>query len=77
MTERLTGGLPPEALRALSQTDYDDHFMLGKEAGADRIMGTIELEGRKPSNPADVAAVSGDFLAAASAYADAQMPAGR
>ncbi len=43
-------------------TDYDDHFMLGETVPASKIMGYVDLAGRKPINPEDVAAVTYDYL---------------
>lgn len=51
-------------------SDYDDHFKLGEQISADRIMGTVELDGRKSRDPDDLAATARDFLDVAAKYAD-------
>jgi hypothetical protein len=51
-------------------SDYDDHFKLGEVVPPSRIVSVLDLAGRKPANPEDVADIAGEFIAAASKYAD-------
>jgi len=53
-------------------TDYDDHFLLGEPVDPSNIMGTVDLVGRKPNNPLDVAAVTTDVLEVINEHIDNQ-----
>ncbi|TAH33534.1 hypothetical protein EYC58_01030 [Candidatus Saccharibacteria bacterium] len=46
----------------LRGTDYEDHFILGDSVTPDRIIGLVEVTGKKPSNSEDMVVVVHDFL---------------
>lgn len=50
-------------------SDYDDHFMLGEVVPSSRIIGNIDLTGRKPINLDDVTVVAEAFLKQTEQYA--------
>jgi hypothetical protein len=56
----------------LPGSDYDDHFRLGEDIPPSHIMGEVDLGGRKPINPEDVAAVTRQFLDVVDAYLSKQ-----
>lgn len=56
--------IDPTDVLLIPGTDYDDHFMLGEPVDSSRIIGAIELSGRRPIDPNDVAQVAKEYALA-------------
>jgi len=54
----------------LRGTDYDDHFTLGGSVAPERIIGLVDVAGRRPGDLGDMAIVAQDFLERVDEYLD-------
>ena len=60
--------IDPTNVPLVPGTDYDDHFTLGEVMKPSRIMGMVELSGRNPADPAQVAQIAKEYIGAIEAY---------